>query len=328
MGTCLATQGNDIYENIQFPPWTEKGGPPRKNRDKLMDILRHPYLTILFREFLRLNLALESYLFFVEVELYRELAEDRDRQQIAQDIFQKYFGPNSEYEIHVDGNIIEGLKAEITQDPISSTIFDFVQQTVLLTLEGTCLPNFLVWKLYVEFLIDPITRKVFLNTVNGYPPCETSNQYIRRLQEKILLARAKDEAHINSSPSSPVLMGNIDQKSKSTSNVRTRKLSVTTSVNNQPLPQSNASVNNNNNNNNTANNNFGFGYYNKTKSTTNETESWKPSFLGAGYTRTEYSTPQPDLSHTLPQSSSLHRVIDFSDVLPVARETMVETQPN
>jgi len=162
MGACLAT--NIDYKDEFILPESVQKNAPKRQRDQLMDVLKHPQLSILFREFLKSIFCVEGYAFFMDVEEYKTLNDSEEMKAKAKQIFHKYFTVDAEYEINVEGALIEMLK-ESTERPDKET-FDLVQQLVLVTLEGTCLPQFLAWKLYSDFVSDSTTRKVFLSGVS------------------------------------------------------------------------------------------------------------------------------------------------------------------
>jgi len=162
MGACIATNV-DFHDDFILPEPMEKNAPKRQ-REQLLACLKHPQLALLFREFLRSIFCVEGFSLFMDVEDYKEVNDPEELKERAQYIFEKYFTVDSEYEINVEGALVEMLR-ESTQKPDKET-FDLVQQLVLVTLEGTCLPQFLNWKLYLEFISDPITRKVFLGGIS------------------------------------------------------------------------------------------------------------------------------------------------------------------
>jgi len=164
MGACISNNEIEYKEEFVLPNSIQKTAPKR-HREQLLDVLKHPQLSILFREYLRSIFCVEGYALFMDVEEYKTLTDKAEMEARAKQIFEKYFSADSEYEINVEGALVEMLKEAVNQNPNKET-FDLVQQLVLVTIEGTCLPNFLNWKLYLEFINDPITRKVFLGGVS------------------------------------------------------------------------------------------------------------------------------------------------------------------
>jgi len=168
MGSCFALGQPRIYKDDFILPASLEKTAPRRHREQLLDVMNHPQLSVLFREFLRNIFCLEGYEFYREVEEFRVIEDPEERKKKAVQIFKKFFSEDSEFEINVEGVLIEMLK-ESLQRPEKET-FDLVQQLVLVTLEGTCLPQFLNWKLFSDFVNDPLTRKVFMYEFKEYKP--------------------------------------------------------------------------------------------------------------------------------------------------------------
>jgi len=85
----------------------------QKQQQKLLDILKHPQLSPLFKEYLRSVLCVEAYCLYMEVEEFKELTDLQERIKSAHIIFDKYFRPDSEYEIHVEGTLVAMLKESL-----------------------------------------------------------------------------------------------------------------------------------------------------------------------------------------------------------------------
>eukprot|EP01100_Stratorugosa_tubuloviscum_P001667 TRINITY_DN1377_c2_g2_i1.p1 TRINITY_DN1377_c2_g2~~TRINITY_DN1377_c2_g2_i1.p1 ORF type:complete len:188 (-),score=94.67 TRINITY_DN1377_c2_g2_i1:51-614(-) len=176
-----ATSQPEYADEFELPVSISTSAP-RRSRQQLLDILKHPTLSLLFREYLRSIYSLENLSFFMAVEDYRELREENEMRKRAEEIFQNFFSPDSEQEVDIEGSLKEMLKESIKR-PDRET-FDLVQQLVLVTLEGDCLPKFLNWELFHEFSQDPITRKTFLAGLPRSPSVSQITAYVSRQAEK------------------------------------------------------------------------------------------------------------------------------------------------
>jgi len=181
MGNCLANAQNIDYNDEFILPASIEQSTPKRQRQQLLDILKHPQLTILFREYLRSIFCIEGYAFFMDCEEFRQLTDEADMKAKATEIFNKYFTSDCEYEINIEGALIEMLK-EATERPDKET-FDLVEQLVLVTMEGTCLTPFLNWRLYQDFIQDPVTRKVFLTGVSRTPSFYQIQRYTEHVSK-------------------------------------------------------------------------------------------------------------------------------------------------
>lgn len=68
---------------------------------KMEDILKNKELVYIFREFVHEQYNSENFSFWLEVECYKRLS-DANRPTRAQEMFNKYFDPNSKDEINVE----------------------------------------------------------------------------------------------------------------------------------------------------------------------------------------------------------------------------------
>jgi len=162
---CASSRSEETEDCFVLPPSLANAGA-RRNRELLLDILKHPQLCLLFREFCRSIFSLDSFMFFLEVEDYKMTFSNLDSVEVskrAEKIYHDYFTPDSETEIDIEGSIREMLKENIKL-PTKDT-FDLVQQLVLLTLECDCLPKFIACELFQDFISDATTRKVFLQGI-------------------------------------------------------------------------------------------------------------------------------------------------------------------
>eukprot|EP01103_Thecamoeba_quadrilineata_P009544 TRINITY_DN19309_c0_g1_i1.p1 TRINITY_DN19309_c0_g1~~TRINITY_DN19309_c0_g1_i1.p1 ORF type:complete len:183 (-),score=26.09 TRINITY_DN19309_c0_g1_i1:152-700(-) len=171
MGSCLSTP-NAIKEDFVLPPSIQS--QQSTNREQLMDIVKHPQLSILFHKYLKTIFSNEILSFFMDVEEFRDIEELSARKAKAHQVISKYFSRDSDTEISISSEDLEKIKANVATCP--TEMFNKVQQHVFLTLVDDCLPNFFQWELYTSFVSDPLTRRVFLC---GVRRTQSVNQLIR-----------------------------------------------------------------------------------------------------------------------------------------------------
>jgi len=189
MGVCTSSQEEPIEDfelpaSLQAPPSGASiaAKQKQKQQQRLFDILKHPQLSPLFKEYLRSVVCVEAYCFFMEVEEFKEIEDISQRITLAHIIFDKYFRPESQYEIHVEGTLVAMIKENL--DRPDKETFDLVQQLILITLQGTCLPNFLSWELYQSFIADPLTRKAFMRKIKRSRSYEQIVKYTEKMQKQ------------------------------------------------------------------------------------------------------------------------------------------------
>jgi len=115
----------------------------------------------------------------MDVEEYRDIADDNARKAKAHQIISKYFSRDSDMEISVSSEDLDKIKSNVATAP--KDLFNKVQNHVFLSLVDDCLPNFFQWELYNSFVSDPLTRKVFLC---GVRRTQSVNQIIRYAEKQ------------------------------------------------------------------------------------------------------------------------------------------------
>jgi len=155
-----------------------------RHRDQLMDILRHPQLAILFQGYLKSIFCNEALCFFMDVEEYKDIDDPEIRKTRAKVLFDKYFTVGSDYELNTGEDLLAKLR-EALKNPKKDS-FDEVQQHVFVTMVDDCLPNFLTWDLYFEFVSDAVTRKVFLCGIRRTNSVQQINRYTEKFGKEIV----------------------------------------------------------------------------------------------------------------------------------------------
>lgn len=121
--------------------------------EDLEQTLADPELGLLFRQFLKDVYAGESLSFWATIEAFHEITEQEEIDKKAKDIYQKFFSPESDYELNVDSRTKNNLIAKIQKDPpYDITIFDEVQKKVYNLMETDCYSKFIVSKPYKAYL--------------------------------------------------------------------------------------------------------------------------------------------------------------------------------
>jgi len=158
---CVSSSG-EVWEDTFQLPASLVCGVVNKKRQQMIDILRHPQLSFLYREYLRAALSYESLLFFMDVEDFKRIGDPEERREKAHNIFEKYFSDASEFEISVESSVKQSIRECLRSQP-EVDLFNVAQALVLLTLEEDTLGKFLATPLYTNFVSNPINRKVFLS---------------------------------------------------------------------------------------------------------------------------------------------------------------------
>jgi len=143
----------DEYEDTFALPASLVCGTVNKKRQQLLDIIKHPQLSFLYREWLKAALSYESLLFFLEVEDFKVITDAVDRKKKSKVLFDRYFGSCSEYEVSVESSIRDQLQKSVESDQeVEPSLFNAAQNAVLLTLENDTLSKFIGSNLFKTFI--------------------------------------------------------------------------------------------------------------------------------------------------------------------------------
>lgn len=157
---CVSSSGEAWEDTFELPA-SLMCGVVNKKRQQILDILRHPQLAFLYREWLRSALSYESLLFYLDVEDYKRMVDPEERRERATAMYEKFFSDCSEFEISVESSIRQTIRESLRSQP-EPDLFNIAQVMVLLTLEEDTLGKFISCPLYTNFVTNPINRKVFL----------------------------------------------------------------------------------------------------------------------------------------------------------------------
>jgi len=172
----MGSHGSTL-EDVAIPPSLCEKEDQFGNRERLFDVVQHPQLAFLFQEYLRSILSLENLLFFLEVEDFKNETSEGEMIKKAHYIFEKFLSNDAANEVDIDGDAKEFIKENLSRP--TPKLFERGQQTVLLTLEGDCLPKFLQWGLFKDFVQNKKTRKVFFKQlIKNSPESNIVTRYI------------------------------------------------------------------------------------------------------------------------------------------------------
>ena len=108
----------------------------------LRSVLENPDSVVYFKDFLDKTFSTEVWIeitlteiqnlyFWMEIEVYRKLTDQEIIQQTANEIFSKYFDPESIYELNVPSSVRDQLTAEIKKQQANSNLFEDVRIVIL-----------------------------------------------------------------------------------------------------------------------------------------------------------------------------------------------------
>jgi len=103
-------------------------------------------LMLAFREYLYQQFAHENLSFFLEAANFENLSDTKEIEQRAQQIFDKFVGPNASTPINLDFVLVEKLKKSLKK-PTNQT-FVFVKDKIWKVLTNEWFPDFVVSDLY------------------------------------------------------------------------------------------------------------------------------------------------------------------------------------
>jgi len=154
--SSLEQLGEEVPESLCGSPDTEF-----QNRERFYDIIRHPFFSFLFFEFLNSIQSSELLSFFLEVENYKHLNDQEQLKKKSQELFEKYLQTEEiEVESHIKSRIESLLEAP------TNKMFESSQHQVLLALEGDSLPKFLEWGLFLQCSADVNIRRVYKKKIH------------------------------------------------------------------------------------------------------------------------------------------------------------------
>jgi len=120
-------------------------------------ILADRPLAVCFRLFLHQHFNNENFSFWLEVDQYKKIVAPEDRAKRAKEIHEKYFSPNSKYELNLEAEIKKELLQNINYP--TETLFDNAQKAIYKILETDCIPQFYQSTMYKEYKEGKAPRK-------------------------------------------------------------------------------------------------------------------------------------------------------------------------
>ncbi|ELR25386.1 regulator of g protein signaling domain containing protein [Acanthamoeba castellanii str. Neff] len=134
----------------------EKKKEEKLPRPSLLEVLENRELALSFRQFLHKWYSNENLAFWVAVEDYKGLPRE-ERKKRADEIYGKYFRPNSDYEINITNDQKRQLDASLAG--ANPDVFNKIQHSIFNLLETDCFPRFLDSDLYKEYEQGVLNQK-------------------------------------------------------------------------------------------------------------------------------------------------------------------------
>eukprot|EP01103_Thecamoeba_quadrilineata_P015986 TRINITY_DN5213_c0_g1_i2.p1 TRINITY_DN5213_c0_g1~~TRINITY_DN5213_c0_g1_i2.p1 ORF type:complete len:207 (+),score=43.00 TRINITY_DN5213_c0_g1_i2:22-642(+) len=190
MGSCVGQPEHVVEELFNIDgfvvPESLQNWQGFRNRDRLYDVLCHPQLAQLFKEYLRSIYSKENLMFFLAVEEYRQNKNASELFHTAHVLYDRFFKEEADEELSIEFEVrvvvekeLERLETQYNQEEEKEKsseyiekvqqIFDESQILVLRTLEAECIPKFVKWQLYMDFISDRETRRTFLHKLTRSP---------------------------------------------------------------------------------------------------------------------------------------------------------------
>lgn len=130
---------------------------PQKEIDKLTlyKVVKDEYLVPLFEEFARRELCVENFLFWKEIEGYKDLLSPEQRKKRFEEIFSKYISQESHMEMNMSGeDRILFNRTMASGEAPSEDIFDNIQLGVWIEMNTELFPRFIRSDLLHRFFFE------------------------------------------------------------------------------------------------------------------------------------------------------------------------------
>jgi len=118
------------------------GSSDEKDSTKLNDVLRDKEASLFFKAFLDKVFCTENLYFWMEIESYKKISDQKEVQARANELYVKYFDPESLYELNVPSSITDELALEMKKQSATSVLFNHAQSNVYHTMELDSFPRF------------------------------------------------------------------------------------------------------------------------------------------------------------------------------------------
>lgn len=142
----LQTEINKANKRIvELDPQVEEKLNPKGEvviPNDMRECLVNEDLSFVFWIYLREQYVHENFSFWLSIEDYKSIQEEKDRQKFAHDIFKKYFKPGSEYELSIGDDLKKAIDSEISSGAKPET-FNIIQSAAWYALATEHFPKFL-----------------------------------------------------------------------------------------------------------------------------------------------------------------------------------------
>jgi len=117
----------------------------------LKETLSDPVAAQIFRQFLDSEYCTENFYFWVQVETFKALKDDKQVQEKAQEIYKTYLAKSSAREINISSEHRADLEAKFESQSFDKKSFNQVQKTIFVDLLKGVFPRFLASDYYKKY---------------------------------------------------------------------------------------------------------------------------------------------------------------------------------
>jgi len=134
---------------------------------------QHPDLIPLYREFFQEFLCGGFYQLCVDVDKFKEEADENQMKIVAMQIYDKYWSPVTQYDVVIKDKLKEDLAKKIDSWNITSDVFD----PVIRKLEGECFKKFCMCEKYASFMAD---RGTYVRTASPRRRLSITDLFVKK----------------------------------------------------------------------------------------------------------------------------------------------------
>jgi hypothetical protein len=133
----------------------------------------HPDLVPLYREFFQEFLFGGLHQLCLDVEKFKQEADENQMRIVAMQIFDKYWSPVTQYDVVIKGKLKEDLAKQIDSWNITPDIFD----PVIRKLEDECFKKFNMCEKFASFMAD---RGTFVRTASPRRRLSITDMFVKK----------------------------------------------------------------------------------------------------------------------------------------------------
>jgi len=158
----LSNSGNTSPFSVRIAPWIVSA----LNK-------QHPDLVPLYREFFREYLCGGFFQLCVDVEKFKEEADENQMKVVAMQIFDKYWSPVTQYDIIVKDKVRDEMAQQIDSWNITPEVFD----QAIRKLEEECFKKFCMCERYASFMAD---RGTYVRTASPRRRLSITDMFVKK----------------------------------------------------------------------------------------------------------------------------------------------------